>query len=132
MGNETVKKTQAKAATGQTYPCEPGESLFTSFTLSDDWVWTLTMGVVGDPSRVSTVRAEKPYMGIVPGTESWSEHWYDHSLSNTAWELYGVSVAKNYPSSDQRTTVKISNPTTALPQDTWSLGSPATCPGVPN
>lgn len=52
------------------------------------------MAVVGDPSRVSTLRVEKPYMGLgeqwpVP-TTSWAELNYTNMCVNSCWELYGA------------------------------------------
>lgn len=49
------------------------------------------MKVVGDPTRVSTVRVEKPYMGLgvdwsVP-TTSWAELNYTNMCVNSCWEL---------------------------------------------
>ncbi len=50
----------AHAAYGELFHTEPGELLFTSFTLDEVYVWTLQMGVVGDASRVSKLRVEQP------------------------------------------------------------------------
>ena len=36
--NQTENATQAHAATGTTFNCTPGETIFTEFTLSKDWV----------------------------------------------------------------------------------------------
>lgn len=58
------------------------------------------MGVVGDPSRTSTVIADKPFMGLVPeSTTSWAEEEYSHCHVNTCWELYGVTDEQHFPSS---------------------------------
>ena len=79
-----------------------GELIETSFvaTASEDDqptagpVWTLTMAVVGDPSRVSTLRVEKPYMGLGEqwpvATTSWAELNYTNMCVNSCWELYGA------------------------------------------
>mmetsp|Transcript_40723 Transcript_40723/g.109283 ORF Transcript_40723/g.109283 Transcript_40723/m.109283 type:complete len:307 (+) Transcript_40723:102-1022(+) len=130
--NETSNKTQAKAATGTTYPCEPGERLFTSFALSNDWVWTLKMGVVGDSSRLSVVVVKKPFMGLLPlsQTQSWSEPVYADAWSNTCWELYGIGSPDNYPMSDQRTTLTITNRQESVVWGNWSTGQ-ADCKGAP-
>jgi hypothetical protein len=87
--NVTKNATQAHAATGTTYNTSEGETIFTSFELSKDWVWTLSMGVKGDPTRLSTVVADKPFMGLLPEsqTKSWSEDIYSKAWSNTCWEL---------------------------------------------
>ena len=75
---------EGHAATGEAYSAKQGEKIWTKFTLSKDWVWTLGMGklwlsivylywnllcvcagVVGDPKRTSTVVSDKPFMGLV-------------------------------------------------------------------
>lgn len=91
------------------------------------------MGVKGDPSRLSTVVADKPFMGLLPEnqTKSWSEDVYNRSWCNTCWELYGIGSADNYPESDQRTTINIKNPEPgAIKWGKWSTRQ-ATCPGAP-
>jgi hypothetical protein len=129
--NKTSNKTEGHAATGITYDTTAGETIFTSFELSSDWVWTLSMGVKGDPSRLSSVVVKQPFMGLIASeTSSWSEAVYSKAWSNTCWELYGIEGGKNYPSSDQRTIVTIRNPTTAVPWAKWSTGQ-ATCQGAP-
>ena len=46
------------------------------------------MGVVGDPSRTSTVVSEQPFMGLVAeDTSSWKEPEYNNAHVNTCWEL---------------------------------------------
>jgi hypothetical protein len=84
------------------YEAKEGELIETSFvaTASEDDqptagpVWTLTMAVVGDPSRVSTLRVEKPYMGLGEqwpvATTSWAELNYTNMCVNSCWELYGA------------------------------------------
>eukprot|EP00036_Acanthoecidae_sp_10tr_P004441 CAMPEP_0182930108 /NCGR_PEP_ID=MMETSP0105_2-20130417/23929_1 /TAXON_ID=81532 ORGANISM="Acanthoeca-like sp., Strain 10tr" /NCGR_SAMPLE_ID=MMETSP0105_2 /ASSEMBLY_ACC=CAM_ASM_000205 /LENGTH=121 /DNA_ID=CAMNT_0025068337 /DNA_START=141 /DNA_END=503 /DNA_ORIENTATION=- len=91
------------------------------------------MGVKNDPSRVSTVVAHKPFMGLLPEnqTKSWSEDVYSKAWSNTCWELYGIGSPDNYPGTNQRTTISISNPTPgAIKWGNWSTRQ-ATCPGAP-
>jgi len=130
--NKSANKTQGHAATGTTYPCKEGETIYTTFSLSEDWVWTLTMGVKGDESRVSKVVAAKPFMGLLPAeqTNSWSEPVYASAWANTCWELYGIQEAGNYPSSDQRTTIKIRNDEDHINWSNWSTRQ-ANCPGAP-
>jgi hypothetical protein len=41
--NETANATQGHAATGETFPVKEGEVIFTRYTLSKAWVWTLEM-----------------------------------------------------------------------------------------
>ena len=131
--NETANTTQAHAATGTTYNVSVGESIFTEFTLSDDWVWTLRMGVVGDPERLSEVVVPKPFMGLLPEsqTSSWAEPVYSKAWSNTCWELYGIASADDYPQSNMRYTINISNPVPhAIEWGNWSTRQP-NCPGHP-
>ena len=47
------------------------------------------MGVVGDPSRTSSFKSEKPFMGLLEsnGTSSWSEPAYQYAFLNGCWEL---------------------------------------------
>jgi len=131
--NQTANKKQAKAATGQTYPCVSGEQIFTEFYLSEDWIWTLNMGVVGDPSRLSTVVVEKPFMGLLPPsqTKSWSELVYAKAWSNTCWEFKGHLSSENYPQSDQRTSLTLRNSVEIIPWGNWSVRSQPNCSGAP-
>ena len=55
-------------------PPEPGDLVRTTFSLSANGeVWTLRMAVDGDASRVSTVVADAPFMGLLDSTTSWRE-----------------------------------------------------------
>jgi hypothetical protein len=90
---------EGHAATGDAYAAKVGERLWTRFSLSQEYVWTLGMGVVGDEARTSTVVAAKPFMGLVPDdTTSWKEEEYSKCNVNTCWELYGVKNADYFPS----------------------------------
>lgn len=99
---------QAKAAYGTLYPTVEGETLFTSFTAAagapgEGPVWTLEMGVLGDPTRVSRVVVPQPYMGLgahwpVPTTR-WDELNYTDVCINACWEIYGGVDAAHLPSS---------------------------------
>ena len=131
--NTTSNKTEPHAATGAIYPCQPNETLYTTFELSDDWVWTLTMGVQGDPSRTSVVVVEQPFMGLLPSqTQSWSEAVYAKAWSNTCWELYGITHATQYPIDDMRYLINITtNKSNSIPWSNWTSTSQATCPGHP-
>ena len=63
--NASSNQTEAYAAYGKMFPAKTGETLFTSFTAEQPKgigpepaagpVWTLKMGVVGDPSRLSSL-----------------------------------------------------------------------------
>ena len=115
--NKTSNSTHAHAATGTTFNCTPGEVIFTEFTLSKDWVWTLQMGVKGDKTRLSTVVAKQPFMGMISDeTSSWKEDVYSKAWSNTCWELYGVKGPNDYPQSDMRYTIEISTDKPGQPQ----------------
>ena len=117
--NETSGKLESHAAYGEMYPAKPGEVLETSFvaTTSDTDtgsagpIWTLTMKVVGDSSRTSTLRVEQPYMGLgvnwsVP-TTSWAELNYTNLCVNSCWELYGAKDPSHLPSSGSKYDIKI-------------------------
>jgi hypothetical protein len=104
----SVNVTVAKAAYGPLYPTSPGETLFTTFDQTvgspgEGPVWTLTMGVVGDSSRLSTLIVPKPYMGLgvnwpVPSTR-WDELNYTNICINACYEIYGGIDADHLPSS---------------------------------
>jgi len=134
--NVTTQKIDAHAAAGPLHNVSEGESIYTSFTLDQEtWAWTMTMGVVGDATRVSSLVIPAPYMGLLPAaqTKSWSEDVYQAAYVNSCWELYGITEAAQYPSTgsrfDMRTTVNRSN---AIAWDThWSDRGGATCPGHP-
>ena len=89
----------AKAAAGPWFNCSAGDILWTSYALDESWVWNLGMGVVGDPSRTSTLVVERPFMGLLPSeTTSWKEPAYSVAHFNGCWELYGVATCPGYPS----------------------------------
>lgn len=92
-----------KAATGELVAVEPGEGVFTTFELVDardrsSVEWHLTMGVIGDDSRVSRLVVPKPFMGLVNGTSSWKEEIYDNVYVGSCLENYGMFDPSNYPS----------------------------------
>lgn len=75
--NCTQETWRSRAATGKLVPVDPGERVWTRFVLGPDWVWTLGMGVVGGgPDRESYVTVDKPFMGLLPETSSWTEERY--------------------------------------------------------
>ena len=124
-----------KAATGAIFPTVPGETLWTSMELDiESWAWTLSMGVVGDAARTSTVSVPQPFMGLLePHTQSWSEATYSAVHVNSCWELYGVDSAGDWPSSGSSYTMRID---TALENSipwkgNWSGGGVIDCPGAP-
>ena len=105
--NESTGQVDAHAAYGGLFPCNEGETLFTSFDVDPAGkfgpAWILSMGVVGDETRVSYLRVEQPYMGLgvnfsVP-TTSWNELNYTDICHNSCWEIYGGIDADHLPSS---------------------------------
>jgi len=113
--------------------------LWTEYALDENWHWTLSMGVVGDPSRTSSFVSEKPFMGLLEsnGTSSWAEPAYQYAFYNGCWELYGIAPygGTHYPSSSSVYDMR----TTAGPQQApidwqlhWSDDEWATCPQHPN
>ena len=125
----------AHAAAGPLYNCTEGDVLWTEYALGADWAWTLSMGVVGDASRTSTLVVAQPFMGLLANeTTSWSEPAYDHVYYNGCWELYGVTGGTNYPSSSSIYEMRTTRPAgTDYPwQTTWSDVEWANCPGHPN
>ena len=112
--NTTTGRLDAHAAYGELFPAVVGEELFIRFqpsTSSDGITWTLTMGAVNDPSRTSTVVAEKPYMGLgvdwaVP-TKSWTETNYTNFCINSCWEMYGARDRDHLPGNGSRYTLRV-------------------------
>jgi hypothetical protein len=94
------------------------------------------MGVKDDASRTSVVRAEKPFMGLLPEsqTKSWSEAVYSHAWSNSCWELYNVHEARRYPATDMTFDMRVHVDDAAHGSfawdDSWTY-SKMTCPGHP-
>jgi hypothetical protein len=121
-----TNETQGHAAYGDLHPTWPGEFLYTTFELSagGDGMdvlspkWTLTMGVVGDDTRVSKLTVERPYMGMGSAwdkpTTSWIEPSYRHMCINACWELYGANDAAHLPSSGARYDLTIEQPQSRL------------------
>jgi len=134
--NETSNKTEGHAATGDLFSCSEGEVLWTAFTLSADWEWTLNMGVVGDTKRTSTVVADKPYMGLLPPsvTKSWKEDVFNRTFVGSCWELYGIKDSSSYPSSGSNYTHTFSteNPGSINWNTNWKEIEVPTCPGHPS
>ena len=120
--NPETKEKEAHAAYGDLYPTWSGEHLYTAFQLSpgdgpngmENPKWTLTMGVVGDGSRVSTLVVDQPYMGMGADWEettlSWTELSYQNMCINACWELYGARNAAHLPSSGAEYFLEITQP----------------------
>lgn len=106
--NESTGNSDGHAAYGTMHSAKSGELLFTSFDQAYDEAeqrpfWTLKMGVVGDPTRLSELRVDQPYMGLgvhwPTPTHSWAEKNYSFLCVNSCWELYGAVDADHLPSS---------------------------------
>ena len=88
----------AHAATGELIDVYEGDIIYTEFKLSEDReIWTLTMGIVGNDSAVSTIQATQPFMGLDENTKSWTEDRYNTTPSGCCWELYNFYERGNYP-----------------------------------
>jgi hypothetical protein len=105
--NESTGAVDAHAAYGGLYPADEGEVLFSSFEVDPAGpfgpAWVVRMGVVGDATRVSTLVAEQPYMGLgakwAAPTTSWAELNYTDICVNNCWEIYGGVDADHLPGS---------------------------------
>jgi hypothetical protein len=100
--------TKSHAAYGPIFPTWKGETLYTTFELllpQNDSIsspqWILTMGVLGDRTRVSELTVPYPYMGIGrqwdEPTTSWLENSYKYMCINACWELYGAKNSAHLP-----------------------------------
>lgn len=113
--NMSTMSVDAKAAYGPLFPTVEGEVLFTNFSATEGPygpAWHVSMGVVGDATRVSTLVIEQPYMGLgttweVP-TTSWAELNYTNVCVNACWEIYGGVDPAHLPSSGAHYDVTIS------------------------
>eukprot|EP01084_Bolivina_argentea_P261079 441072_1 len=86
------------AATGDLIDVYEGDIIYTQFNLSEDGeIWTLTMGIKGNDSAVSVVKADKPFMGLDEHSQSWKEDAYNVTRLGCCWELYGITERENYP-----------------------------------
>lgn len=128
--NCTPETWRSRAATGKLVPVEPGERVWTRFVLGFDWVWTLGMGVVGGgPDRESYVTVERPFMGLLRGTSSWSEAVYSDTSVGGCTEDYNMRPGSIPRAWEVNITV-----TSMLAADFWQSWIPlleATCPWAP-
>lgn len=114
--------TVAKAAYGELHAASAGELLFTNFSASPaadgSPIWTLTMGIVNDPLRVSVLKIDKPYMGLgenwAAPSKSWGELNYTNMCINACWEIYGGSDEDHLPSTGARYNLTITRGTQQL------------------
>lgn len=120
LWNPDTNATEAHAAYGDFYPAHPGEEIWTTFEMTSgadkgNPIWTLSMGVVGDDSRTSTLVVAQPYMGMgahwkdEPCT-SWLEPNYRNMCINACWELYGAKDSSHLPSTGAQYQVDIFQP----------------------
>jgi hypothetical protein len=78
--------------------------------------WTLTMGVLGDKTRISTLVVDQPYMGMQTNrTNSWLEAPYHNVCIDACWELYGAKDANQIPSTGSRYDLYIQQPVMSAP-----------------
>lgn len=109
--NATSDASEAHAAYGALHPARAGEVLWTRYELDEDFVWHLTMGVKGDPSRTSALAVPKPYMGLLPDEgASWREAHFSTVHVNSCWELYGMRDREHYPGSASRYDMRVTQP----------------------
>jgi hypothetical protein len=132
--NTTSNQTDARASYGKLYPTWAGETLLTTFELrqqleSNDKTspapqWILTMGVVGDETRVSRLVVNQPYMGLGEQwhepTTNWLEPYYKNMCINACWEIYFANDAAHLPSSGAQYNLTILQPSANLyPFASW-------------
>ena len=125
--NDCTEDWIAKAYTGQLIPVEPGEGVYTRFELVQkssssqsqpsserddtdeadtrhgddvDVEWHLSMGVIGDKTRVSSLVVGQPFMGLLEpyNSTSWMEDIYRDVYVGSCLENYGMVSGDNYPS----------------------------------
>ena len=118
--NASTGKTDAHAAYGTMFPAKVGETLFTSFDARaspSGPIWTLKMGAVDDPKRVSVLEVPAPYMGLGKTWAQPSTRWdatnFSNLCVNSCWELYGADDRDHLPSSGSVYEVVISRPPTS-------------------
>eukprot|EP00980_Cylindrotheca_fusiformis_P001009 scaffold276_cov132-Cylindrotheca_fusiformis.AAC.4 len=124
--DDVKNSSQSHAAYGPLFPTWAGEILYTTFelvaptmrtasnaVLSPNWI--LTMGVVGDESRISRLIVPQPYMGMGEQwdepTTNWLEASYQNMCINACWELYGATDESHLPSTGSHYDISISQPT---------------------
>jgi hypothetical protein len=93
-----------KVMTGKLIPVKPGEGILTSIgstattSSSSSVEWYISMMVIGDLTRVSTITVDRPFMGLVPNTTSWLEDIYEEVYVGSCLVTDGMNNSKNYPS----------------------------------
>jgi hypothetical protein len=150
--NISTMKVDSHAAYGELFPAYPGETVTTTFELSNDSddgdpeddntaeegvgpSWILTMAVVGDASRTSILKVRRPYMGLGMAwsnpTDNWLEPRYRNVCMNACWELYGAYSASHLPSSGATYNLTVRQPHQPAPYEftSWEQDEGnASCP----
>lgn len=124
---EIYDNNTAKAAAGPWYNCTEGEVLWTEYSLDDNWSWTLSMGVVGDPTRTSSFVADKPFMGLLEsnGTSSWAEPAYEYAFYNGCCEArFNAQLPPRSPQGASRPALPSIALRTRVPPTTYSTRLP--------
>eukprot|EP01084_Bolivina_argentea_P261078 441071_1 len=117
-----------KAVTGKLIDVYEGDIVYTSFSLSENGeIWTLTMGVKGNDSAVSIVKATQPFMGLENHTKSWTEDKYNETRLGCCWELYNIQSEQMYPKYMNYTINTTSNVDESEYWKPWRMGEIPNC-----
>jgi hypothetical protein len=122
------------AATGPVFPAAAGEVLWTRMIFDAGALsWRLSMGVVGDRTRISVVDVPKPFMGLLDPAATWADEAFSFVHVNSCWELYGIVTPGNWPSSGSNYVmeVRVEQPGAMPWAIDWGNGSEMDCPGRP-
>ena len=84
------------AYSGDLINVKEGNIVFTKFELDINGTWTLSMGIKGT-NKISIIKTNKPYMGLLNNTKSWHEDIYNTTFVGGCWELYNIKERQNYP-----------------------------------
>lgn len=121
------------AATGDLIDVYEGDIIYTSFSLSEDReVWTLKQGIKGNDSAVSTVIADKPFMGLDEHSTSWTEDLYNETRLGCCWELYGIHERENYPNNMDYQIITKSNTNYSQYWSPWKMVEIPNCSYSPS
>ena len=72
-----------------------------------------------DPDRTSIVVADKPFMGLLNTTKSWTE--YNKTRAGSCWEDYGLTERGDYPQSGWTQQISITSGST---YSDWAADDP--------
>ena len=123
----TTPTRERRAATGALHAVAPGEAVRTTFA-PPTARRTLRMAVDGDASRVSTVVAAQPFMGLLNTTSSWRE--YNATTVGSCWENHGMVDASSYPPSWHEVHAINATAPGAFWSE-WETSQGGTCPSAP-